>query len=106
MPNAWILHTKQFAAANNLSYACAMTTPACRASYRPAVNYMPQLNRISAMLRNKRGQPPTAAKIQQARDAWNQIRVPILALPDSDRKEGYEGVLRAIRIRIRSLLTP
>jgi hypothetical protein len=105
MANAWITHVKQYASANNLSYACALSTPACREAYRPPVNYRPELNRIAKMLQNKRGQPPTAAKIQQARDAWNQIRVPILALPDSDRKEGYEASLRAIRIRIRSLIT-
>ena len=34
MPNAWISHVKQYAAANNTSYGCAMTMPGCKAAYK------------------------------------------------------------------------
>ena len=101
--NAWIQHVKKYATDNNLSYACALSTPNCRETYRPPVNYTPQLNRISTMLRNKRGRPPTAEKIQQARDAFNQVRVPINDLPAGDTKKRYMTTLVAIRDRIRSL---
>jgi hypothetical protein len=33
MVNAWILHVKQFAIDHNLSYGCAISTPACKESY-------------------------------------------------------------------------
>jgi hypothetical protein len=35
MPSPWIEHIRKFAAENNLSYGCAMTTPECRATYTP-----------------------------------------------------------------------
>jgi hypothetical protein len=34
MPNAWILHVKQYALKNNLKYKDALKDPACRASYK------------------------------------------------------------------------
>jgi hypothetical protein len=34
MPNRWVDHVKSFAAQNNLSYACALSTPDCKDSYR------------------------------------------------------------------------
>ena len=34
MPNAWVSHVKQYAAANNTSYGCAMTMPGCKAAYK------------------------------------------------------------------------
>jgi hypothetical protein len=34
MPNAWVTHVKQYAAANNTSYGCAMTMPGCKADYK------------------------------------------------------------------------
>ena len=103
--NAWVQHVKQYAADNNLSYACALSTPNCRETYHPPVNYTPQLKRISTMLRNKRGQPLTAEKIQQARDAFNQVRVLINALPAGDTKKRYMDTLTAMRNRIRSLIS-
>jgi len=37
MVNAWIMHVKQFARENGLSYGCAISTPECRQSYhRPS----------------------------------------------------------------------
>jgi hypothetical protein len=37
MPNAWILHIKAFAQEHGLSYACALSTPECRATYKKPV---------------------------------------------------------------------
>ena len=34
MPNAWVTHVKQYAAANKLSYGCAMTDSSCKADYK------------------------------------------------------------------------
>jgi len=34
MPNRWVDHVKSFAAQNNLSYGCALSTPACKETYR------------------------------------------------------------------------
>jgi hypothetical protein len=34
MPNAWVTHVKQYAAANNTSYGCAMTIPGCKTAYK------------------------------------------------------------------------
>ena len=33
MSNPWVKHVKDYAEKNNLSYMCAMSTPACKASY-------------------------------------------------------------------------
>lgn len=32
--NAWVTHVKQYAAANKVSYGCAMTMPECKAAYK------------------------------------------------------------------------
>jgi len=32
--NAWVTHVKQYAAANKLSYGCAMTDSSCKAAYK------------------------------------------------------------------------
>ena len=71
MANSWIEFVKRYAAENNLSYACSLSTPACKASYQQqqTTNYTPQLKRIGALLRpTASGRRPTPAKIQQARD--------------------------------------
>ena len=34
MVNAWVLHVKQFAKDNQLSYGCALSMPECSASYK------------------------------------------------------------------------
>jgi hypothetical protein len=34
MPNKWIQHVKEFASKNNISYACAISTPECKNEYR------------------------------------------------------------------------
>lgn len=39
MSNPWVIHVKKYASDNNLSYGCAMTQPACKASYiKPSVD--------------------------------------------------------------------
>ena len=35
MVNAWVEHIKAFAKKNNISYGCALSNPACRATYKP-----------------------------------------------------------------------
>jgi hypothetical protein len=60
---------------------------------------------MGTLLKNSRtGQPPSAAKVQQARDLFNQVRVLIGAMPASARKDTYMSKLGAYRDRIRSLL--
>ena len=34
MPNAWVTHVKQYAAAYNTSYGCAMSDSNCKAAYK------------------------------------------------------------------------
>ena len=34
MANAWVNHVKQYAAANKLSYGCALSMSECKASYK------------------------------------------------------------------------
>jgi len=34
MVNAWVQHIKQFAAKKKVPYGCALSDPACRASYK------------------------------------------------------------------------
>ena len=103
MPNAWIEHVRTYASDHNLSYACALSTPACKESYQPTPNYKPQLNRIGTILRN-RGRRPTPAMIQDARAKWNEVKNLISVMPPSYRKEGYSTDLLVLRNKIQSLL--
>ena len=34
MPNAWVQHVKKFARDNNMAYACAISDPRCKSSYK------------------------------------------------------------------------
>ncbi len=34
MPNAWVSHVKQYAAANKISYGCALSMSECKNSYK------------------------------------------------------------------------
>ncbi len=34
MPNPWVSHVKQYAAANNTSYGCALSMQECKAAYK------------------------------------------------------------------------
>lgn len=34
MSNSWILHIKQYSKQHNLSYACALSNPDCRTTYK------------------------------------------------------------------------
>ena len=107
MVNAWIEFVKKYASENGLSYACALSTPACKASYQQqqTTNYKPQLNRIGALLRpTASGRRPTPAKIQQARDLWNQTNNLVNNLEPTDQKRSYMRTLRMARERIQSLL--
>jgi hypothetical protein len=105
MPNAWVEHVRQYASNNDLSYACALSTPDCRETYQRPENYTRQLNRIATLLRNnRRNEPPTPAKVQQARDLFNQVRVLINAMPASTTKTSYMTRLGFSRNRIQSLI--
>jgi hypothetical protein len=35
MVNEWVDHIRAFAKKNNIAYACALSNPKCRASYKP-----------------------------------------------------------------------
>ena len=37
MPNAWVIHVRKFAQENNKSYACAISDPLCKSSYKKPV---------------------------------------------------------------------
>lgn len=105
MPNPWITHVKQFALDNDLSYGCALSTPACRESYRKPVNYRPQLNRIAKMIGKMGGPRITDAKLAQARANWNELKNLVYAMPvDSDFRDGYIITLRTLRTRIQQLM--
>jgi hypothetical protein len=104
MVNVWVEFVKRYAAENNLSYACALSTPACKESYQPTPNYTPQLNRIATLLRNGRNGRPTPAKIQQARDLFNQTKNLVNDLPQSARRREFMDKLVQLRTRIQSLL--
>ena len=107
MVNAWIEFVKKYASENGLSYACALSTPACKASYQQqqTTNYKPQINRIGVLLRPPRNKVrPTAAKLQQARDLYNQTKNLVTLLPNSDKKSEYIVELNAKRERILHLL--
>ena len=34
MPNSWVTHVKQYAAANKMTYGCAMSDSSCKAAYK------------------------------------------------------------------------
>ena len=105
MANSWTDHVRVYASQHGLSYACALSSPGCRESYQPTPNYTPQLKRIATLLRNGRnGQPPTPARIQQARDLFNQTKNLVNDLPQSARRREFMDKLVLLRTRIQSLL--
>ena len=105
MANSWIEFVKKYAAENNLSYACALSSAGCKEAYARTPNYTPQLNRIATLLRNTpSGRRPTPAKIQQARDLFNQTKNLVNDLPQSARRREIMDELVQLRTRIQSLL--
>ena len=105
MANSWIEHVRKYASEHNLSYACALSSPECKQAYAQVPNFGPQLNRIAALVRNTAsGRPPTAAKIQQARDLFNQTKDLVNQLPQSAKRQEFMFKLNMLRTRIQSLL--
>ena len=104
MANSWVEFVKKYAAENNLSYACALSSPECKQAYSQVPNYTPQLNRIAALVRNTKRGRPTPAKIQQARDLFNQTKDLVNQLPQSARRREFMDKLVQLRTRIQSLL--
>ena len=108
MVNAWIEFVKKYVSERRgLSYACALSSPACKEAYQQeqTTNYKPQINRIGVLLRPPRNKVrPTAAKLQQARDLYNQTKNLVTLLPNSDKKSEYIVELNAKRERILHLL--
>ena len=104
MANSWIEHVRKYASDNSISYACALSSPGCKESYQPTPNYTPQLNRIATLLRNGRNGRPTPAKIQQARDLFNQTKNMVNDLPQSAKRREFMDKLVLLRTRIQNLL--
>jgi hypothetical protein len=104
MVNSWIEHVRKYASDNGISYACALSSPGCKESYQPTPNYTPQLNRIATLLRNGRNGRPTPAKIQQARDLFNQTKNMVNDLPQSAKRREFMDKLVLLRTRIQNLL--
>ena len=86
MVNAWIEFVKKYASENGLSYACALSTPACKASYQQVPNFSQQIKRIDSLTKINRRRRPTSENVQEARDLWNQTFRSVNNLPDSDKK--------------------
>ena len=42
MPNAWVTHVKQYAAANKTTYGCALSMPECKAAYKKEPTKVPK----------------------------------------------------------------
>jgi len=71
MPNAWIQHVKKFARDNNMAYACAISDPRCKSSYkkpavakamvRPAVNVVVE--------EEKKSTPPPSRIVEEKKSA-------------------------------------
>lgn len=105
MANAWIQHVRAFAEEHNLSYACALSNPNCKASYQPTPNYGPQLTKLVNIIKvGRTGRQPTPEKVQRARDGFNALKDLVNALPDNDKKRQYLRSLSMIRDRILMLL--
>ena len=105
MANSWVEFVKRYALEHNLSYGCALSSAGCKEAFARTPNYTPQLNRIAALLRNTpSGRRPTAAKVQQARDLFNQTKNLVNDLPQSARRRSYMDKLAMLRTRIKSLL--
>ena len=76
MPNAWITHVRKFAEEHNLTYACALSTPECKETYKPIANYNPQLTKLVNLVKiSSAGRQPSRVKVEKARDAFNHQRL-------------------------------
>jgi len=89
MPNAWVEHVRKYAKDNGLSYGCAMSTPACKESYRkPNANYTKDLAKIEKLLREK--------KLQDAREAFNKVLPLIRNMAEGDLKKQHTETATAL----------
>ena len=105
MANSWVEFVKRYAVEHNLSYGCSLSSPECKQAYSQVPNYTPQLNRIAALVRNTAsGRRPIPAKIQQARDLFNQTKDLVNQLPQSAKRREFMDKLVQLRTRIQSLL--
>ena len=97
MPNAWIIHVKDFAQRNGLSYGCAMSDPNCRTEYRKTPkqpDYTKQLNRIGGLVRSKQR--------AEATQAFNDLIPKIKAL-DGEAKDRQMMMMSTLRRAIQKL---
>ena len=53
MPNAWVMHVKQWAAKNNKAYGCAISDPECKSSYKKPEKEKKSLNKDLNSLENE-----------------------------------------------------
>ena len=101
MPNQWIVHVKDFAQRNGLSYGCALSTPACKAEYRKAPkqqDYTPQIYKIGDLMRGKLK--------EEASQAFNTLIPKIKELSDGVEKDRQLALMRSLRTGIMKLQSP
>lgn len=104
MVNGWVEFVKRYASDNDLSYACAMSSPGCKEAYQKVPNYSKQIKRIDSLIKINRRRRPTSENVQEARDLWNQTFRSVNNLSDSDKKKEYIYLLKKQRSVIQELV--
>ena len=101
--NPWILHVKNYAQRNDLSYGCALSTPECKEEYQQnkkpkEQDYTKQIYKVADLMRSK-----LKAEVTQA---FNALLPKIKALGDSVEKDRQMGLMSALRKGIGKLQSP
>ena len=104
MVNAWIEFVKKYSRETGLSYACSLSSPACKEAYQKVPNFSQQIKRIDSLIKINRKRRPTSENIQEAKDLWNQTIKSANNLSDSDKKKEYIYLLKKQRPVIQELV--
>ena len=89
MPNRWVDHVKSFAAQNNLSYACALSTPECKDSYRAKYGVSKKLTKkqnIEKMGAEDKDAPNIQLVIKEKKKRRPTLKLEEVMMEDEDNR--------------------
>ena len=98
MPNAWVIHVKDFAQRNGISYGCALSMPECKEEYYKTPkepDYTKQIQKVGDLMRSKQR--------LQATQAFNELIPKIKALGDGEARDNQMRLMSALKRAIQKL---
>jgi hypothetical protein len=89
MPNRWVDHVKSFATQNNLSYACALSTPDCKETYRAKYGVSKKLTKkqnIEKMAAEDRNAPNIQLVVKEKKKRRPTLKLEEVMMEDEDNR--------------------